>query len=147
MCKVHSEKGDLVAFEVYSPKPVAIKSFFRAYIQNDINPWIKVFFSQKTINDCKEPALYKYIPEHNEHHQILPQEDAFFNYMVFEYGRGLMQRGLHISQYSLDRISEVPYIDEIAKTVGELYIIVAQQRTSDREVTYSKYLTWKEQGK
>ena len=58
-----------------------------------------------------------------------------------------MQRGLHISQYSLDRISEVPYIDEIAKTVGELYIIVAQQRTSDREVTYSKYLTWKEQGK
>ena len=54
----------------------------------------------------------------------------------------IRQPGFYVSQYKLDEIESIPYINELFSAVENLYVLVSKCESENGEINYEKYLTW-----
>lgn len=131
----------LYAVCVSRPTPLAREAFWHIYNTNQLNKWVKLFYTEDFEGDCFAPALYEYLPDNSSTINVdVLKNDSFFKYMLFADPYDIEQSVIPISQYSLDEIGDIPYINELACSVGNLYILVTPD--DENHNNYMKYLTW-----
>ena len=141
--KVLDHNDKLIACEVYGPKEEAVNIFKLALEGGELGEWINWFYSCENADDCKRRGLYKYIGKAYSREQISRlRGDAFFEYMLYSGTDKIRQPGFYVSQYKLDEIESIPYINELFSAVENLYVLVSKCESENGEINYEKYLTW-----
>jgi hypothetical protein len=146
-CGVHrlyDSNNELVVCEVYKPRAIAIQAFTDALDRGLLNEWIKIFFFKENAADCNQIGLYRYIPDkgHNVEDSLIIKTDIFFDYLMNGNQNYVIQPGIRISNFALDEIETVPYINELYSLVDNLYVLVSQSMDQGGNITFKKYLTW-----
>lgn len=136
-------KGKTLAYEVCSPTEEAVCEFQEALVRDELSKWIHVFYSDINAGDCDKIGLYKYCGKVSNTENISRMNgDAFFSYHLRRTRNPLLQPGFYVSQYRMDEIEKIPYIDELFTVVENLYVIVSRVDDSNGEIHYEKFLTW-----
>ena len=97
----------------------------------------------KNAGDCDKIGLYKYYGRQCGAEEVTEMfRDAFFNYQLSRTRNHLIQPGFFVSQYNMNEIDQIPYIDELFTVVDNLYVLVSRTEGLNGEIHYEKFLTW-----
>lgn len=136
--------GEIISCQVSDPTPEAVEIFRKLHDNGELNPLIPLFYSDKVVEDCSRIALYQYVNEDNTQNteETAMVNDVFMNYTLYNERNRIIQPGFPISCFSLQEIDRVPYIQQLARLVNRLFIIVSGHRNENGKATYYKYLSW-----